>query len=96
MEKTTLFRFTGRACDRYANRIGLTFEMEPGAIAAKLSLEQGMAVVRFDPIQTTIDEIPGSKIFERDLVIKWKDGRKTAHGYGATPLAKKPRPRGPV
>ncbi|MDG6990920.1 MAG: heavy-metal-associated domain-containing protein [Nitrososphaerota archaeon] len=85
MKKTTL-KITGMTCDRCADRIRSLLEKEPGVIKAEVSLEQGTALVRFKPSETTLDDILNSGAFTTTFMTKGSDGLTITHRYSAMPL----------
>jgi copper chaperone CopZ len=86
MRKTIVLKFKGMTCNRRAERVRRTLEKELDVITTEVSLERRTAAVRFDPNQTTTDDILGSKVFNKDFTGKWTDGRRITHRYSAVLL----------
>lgn len=86
MQKVVVLKIEGMTCDGCADRIRKILDKETGIIEAKVSSAEGKAVVRFDPKQTTADDILNSRAFKTIFRVKASNGKTIIHRYNAVPL----------
>lgn len=56
---TTIFKIEDMHCDGCAERIQRAISREPGVRAANVSFTEGMAEVRFNPLEVSEDKLRG-------------------------------------
>ena len=82
--KTIALRVKGMTCAHCARRISDALEREDGVVEARVSLEEGSALIRFDPIRTDEQRILNSDVFRDAFVVDGR-GKSVSHRYEAIP-----------